>query len=114
MSSIAVLPRFDNPGVLHLLVRQLLLIALVDLFVPFMIVPQKLEVSLVLKTFLHVESQREEIKHILVLFLIIVSHRVEQGFLVADHVVVYQMILHALLLDFTSSDCSAGLEVFGT
>jgi hypothetical protein len=51
------------------------------------------------------ERQRQVVKHVLPNRRVVVAHRVEQGLLVPDHVVVYQVVLQLLLPDFSRLYC---------
>jgi hypothetical protein len=64
------------------------------------VVSQKLEVLLVLQSFLDMEGEWQKIEDFLVGLFVVVGHCIEESFFVADDVVVYKMILHLLLSDF--------------
>lgn len=55
---------------------------------------KKLIVNLVLQTLLHMERQRQVIKNLLPTLRIVDTHGMEQSFLVADDVVIDEMVLH--------------------
>jgi hypothetical protein len=105
LTPIAVFSRFDNPSIFLLLLTAFISIRLVDLFVPFMVVPQELKIFLVLKTILDVEGQRQIIEHVLISGLVVLAHSAEKGFLVSKNVVVDEMILHAALADLRLFYC---------
>ena len=65
-----------------------------------MVVPQKLEVLFVLQSFPDVEGERQIIEYFLIGVFVVIGHCVEESFFVADHVVVYKVVLHLLLPDF--------------
>jgi hypothetical protein len=88
-----------------------LLIGFGDLLGAFVIIPQKLEIFLILKAILDMKGERQEIKHILAHFFIVVGHCIEEGFLISEDVVVDQMVMHFALLDLGGFDELSVLEV---
>jgi hypothetical protein len=54
-----------------------------------MIVFQKLEIFFVLQSILNMKRQGQKIEDIKIHFFVVVTHRIEQGFFIADHIVVY-------------------------
>ena len=94
MTSVAILSRFNNPSVLFLEFIGFILITLVDLLISFMIVPQKLEIFLIFQPFSDMKGQRNNIEDMLTGLLIVISHGIEKSFLVAEYIVIDQMIMH--------------------
>lgn len=98
VTPVAVFSRFNNPSVVLLLLP--LLLRLADFLGPFVVIPQKLEISLIFKSLPDMKSQRQVIEHILLLLPIVVGHCIEEGLFVAEHVVVDQVVMHTALLNF--------------
>lgn len=113
ISTVTILTRFDNPRVV-LLLLALLLIVLGHLLRPLMVVPQKLEILLILHAICDVEGEWQEIKHLLMSISVIIGHSVEEGLLVTDDVIVDEMVLHPLLPDLIGTDAESVFQVFAT
>jgi hypothetical protein len=103
ISAVTILTRFDNPCV-ELFLLSLLLIVLGHLLSPLMVVPQKLEILLILHAISDVEGERQKIKDLLMGIPVIIGHSIEEGLLVTNDVIVEKVVLHPLLPDLFSTD----------
>lgn len=97
ISSITVLPRFYDPSIILFLLALVLTIAK-DFFSPFVVVLQKLEILFVFHTIFDMEGQRQKIKDFLIGLFIIIGHSIEQGFLIANHIIINKMVVHSNVL----------------
>jgi hypothetical protein len=96
VAPVRVLARFHNPRVVLVNVRvELGLFHFLDLLRNRVKVVQKLQVLIVFKSVLDVESQRQVVEHLFALFCVVLVHQAEQSFLVTNHVVVYQVVVDA-------------------
>jgi hypothetical protein len=110
VASVAILPRLHDPTVRLLLAAGLVQVALVYFLVALVVVLQELIELFVLETLLDVEGEGQVVEDLLSCLLVVVGHGVEEGLLVADHVVVYQVVLHLQLTDFSRTHCPPELE----
>jgi len=93
VASVAVLPRFNNPSII-LLDFGFILVIFDDFFGSFVIIPQKLKIFLIFKPILDMESQREIVKHLQIHLFVVIGHRIKQSLFIANHVVIYQVVVH--------------------
>lgn len=82
ISTVAVLSRFDNPGIVFLML-PFLLTGFGYFLCPLVIVPQELKILFIFKAFFDVECKGKIVKNILFDFLVVVAHSIEEGFLIA-------------------------------
>ena len=113
VSAVAVFSGFDDPGVV-LLDFSFFLVVFGDLFGSLLVILQEVEVLLVVEAVLDVEGEGEVLEDVVFLLAVVVGHRVEQGFLVPQHVVVHQVVVHLLLPDIPRPHCRLVLEVLAS
>lgn len=87
--AIGVLARFDDPRIEPMNRLRVVLVVLGNGIVML----QKLEVFIVLEPVLDVEGQRQKIKHLFPLARVVFRHGLEEGFFVAEHEVVAEMVV---------------------
>lgn len=113
VATVAIFSRLNNPCIVFL-VLSFLLAAFGYFLCPLMIVPQKLKIFLIFESLFDVEGKWQIIEHILFHFLIIVAHSIEERFLIAEHIIIDQMVMHTAFLQFTCLDMLSIFEMFGS
>jgi len=87
VSSVTILSWFDYPSIV-LFNFVLVFVILLNFFGSLMIIPQKLEILLVLQLIFDVKSQRKKVKNIKIIFFIILAHGIKQCLFIADYIVI--------------------------
>ena len=106
LPAVRALPRFDYPKV------ELVFVETFDFLGSAMEVPLKLEKSWILHAFGNVERKREIVEGVFLAMQVVAAHGVEQGLLVADDVVVSEVVVHSSVSELLWSDHLAVFEVF--